>query len=162
MTRYKVTCRCNDCGTVFSRVLKSESAPNPKCPNRSCRKEQRERGLDLTKAQAPAAVGSVTARAVDTTAEIVMQDHGLSDLRDNVRQGETSTPKLAPNLQHQVDNFFNPSGLRKATGINGAALAQQAMAGAFTSKDAFNPMAGQHAARTRPPVRIVAGDRKER
>lgn len=159
MTSYKVTFRCNDCGHVFKRTLHKIDAPDPKCPH--CLKEQRTRGMDMA-GRPPAIGGSIIGKAVDTTAEIVMQDHGLPDLKDNIRQGEISAPKLAPHLQRQVDNFFGGSAALRGTGIRGAAaLGQRALSGAFRSPDQPDILGGTHAARARPRVNVVASDRKE-
>lgn len=159
MTKFEVTCRCRDCGTIFKRILRSENAPDPKCPKRSCRRVQREIGMDL--AQPPPAIGgSLIGRAVDETAKITMQDHQLTDLKDNQRRGDIAAPKLPPRLQQQVDGFFSGGGVRGRHGarFNAATLGKQAMAGAFVSNDTPNPLAQSHQARYRPPIHTIVSD----
>ncbi len=160
MTSYKVTFRCGDCGHVFKRTMELE-ARDPKCPH--CQKAQRARGMDMA-GKPPAVGGSIIGKAVDTTAEIVMQDHGMTDMRDNIRQGEVSTPKLAPHLQRQVDNFFGGTkALPRQWGLNAGAIAQRAMAGGYRDPGAIDPLAGTHkvGVAARPRVNVVASDRKE-
>lgn len=83
---------------------------------------------------APAITGSITVRAVDKTAEIVMQDHGLTDLKDNIRVGEAMAPKLPGEQQKVADTFFEPNKNPRLVGRRKAyldALGKRAIAGAF-------------------------------
>ena len=61
----------------------------------------------LEEQRAPGLIGaSVMVKAVDATAEIVMQDYKLTDLKDNVRAGESIAPKLPPAQQALADGMF--------------------------------------------------------
>jgi hypothetical protein len=95
----------------------------------------------LDEQRAPPQVGAnVTVKAVDMTAEIVMKDHGMTDLKDGIRQGENMAPKLPPPMQRAADNFFNPAAqMRNKRQANMAQrLGQRAIAGAFRNV-AINP-----------------------
>lgn len=96
-------------------------------------------------------------KAIDTTADIVMQDYKLGDLKDRVHQGEAMAPKLAPNLQKQADSFFAGK-KNKNLPYNAGAIAKAAMNGAYAPSrtGAINPIAAQHQARARPNVNTVA------
>lgn len=166
MTRFKVTIRCQVCQHRYERVMVAEDEAtlerikDPPCPQ--CKRAQRVRKA-VFNGKAPAVIGaSIVVRAIDQTAEIVMQDHKLTDLRSDVREGETAAPKLAPRLQAMADNMFarpkrgNPSaGL---FGLSTQAVMTAAVNGRFNTPDTVNPVAVQHRNRDRPPTRFVAGD----
>jgi len=141
--KVRVHFRCGDCGHEWSRVYKSVPSRDPPCPNKTCseaselatlRRENENLRRMLEEGRAPAQIGkNPTVKAVDTTAEIVMQDYGLTDLRDNVRQGESVAPKLPPQQQKQADSYFSPEAGR-AAGMNkrqAELLKRRAIAGAF-------------------------------
>lgn len=145
---------------MFKRVVRSVNAPDPKCPKRSCQVVYHDIGLDMA-GPPPAIGGSNIAKAVDTTAEMVMQDHKMTDLRDGTRQGEISAPKLKPELQNQVDNFFSGGGQQRqrSWGFNAQSLGRQALAGNLRSSVTPDVLGTIHKEKYRPPVRIVAGDK---
>jgi hypothetical protein len=100
---------------------------------------------------------------VDQTYQIVSEDYKMTDMRDNVREGETMAPKLAPRLQAMADNMFARPKQRgnPAAGIFGLsprAVMQAAVSGRFNTPDTVNPVATQHRNRDRAPIHIVAGD----
>lgn len=153
-TKYRVKLRCRACGHEYSRILKHLNDPDPPCPRKACRTAATPLlGIDLEGGKAPSIGGSNTARAIKETSEMVMQTYGLSDLRDDMRPGENAVPKLPPAMQSQVDNFWGGS---RGT-IKAKTIAAQAMAGAFSpgSTGAPDPVAMTHAAKYRPPVRLV-------
>jgi len=149
-------------------LYQAEMHGTPPCPN--CGIDQRTRGIDLTLNKAPASVGqSLGVKAIDETARIVMQDYGLTDLRSDVRQGETTAPKIAPALQAQADNFFGAPGKRRTmaardpqTGrvvplrTNPNLIGRAAIAGAYRQSNAAT-VGGLSEAR-RLPVKVIAGD----
>lgn len=96
-------------------------------------------------------------KAVDMTADIVMEDYKMGDLKDNVRAGESMAPKLDPARQHQADNFFGGAKKRNNAGINTAALAKRAMAGSMRDRNYRDPVAALQPA-YKPRLNIVAGD----
>ena len=82
-------------------------------------------------------IGSTLARAVDTTAAIVMKDHNLTDMRDDNRMGETSVPKLPLPQQEKVDNFFNAQNVAKTNphvAAKVAGIKRAVSAGAFAQQ----------------------------
>lgn len=131
--KYKVKLQCRECAHVYKRILKSLSDKDPPCP--ACKKAMTKSGglADIIKHQKMAGPsGSNMTKAIDITAEITMQDHGLTNLKDNIRAGESAAPRLAPALQAQADNMF--SGAKKRipnTSFNPAQLGKQALSGAF-------------------------------
>jgi hypothetical protein len=126
-SRVRVTFECRKCGKQFSRVYKCVPAKDPKCPNKHCAEESRLAQLErenenlrrmLESGHAPAQIGkNVTVKAVDATAEIVMQDYGLTDLKDNVREGETVAPKLPGRQQQMADAYFSPAKAGRMAGL---------------------------------------------
>ena len=89
-------------------------------------------GLDLEKQTAPGIVGAnAQVRAVDMTAEIVMQDYGMTDLKSNIRPGEAMAKPLPAPAQRAADNFFNPGGTNNKQRIAMKRLGQRAIQGAF-------------------------------
>jgi hypothetical protein len=167
MTRFQLTIRCTICGTRYKGVVKvpDEAAldllPDPPCP--TCKRKARRKKFDYVSQVAPAVVGSLRVRAVDQTAEIVMTDHQMTDLRSDVREGETMAPKLPPRLQAMADNMFaRPRQQRQQRGgifdLPPRAVMQAAVSGRFNTRDTVNPVAIQHARKDSAPVHIIAGD----
>jgi hypothetical protein len=159
MSRYKLTLRCNnfrhgpykytktvdvdeDAGETLSNI------PNPPCP--LCNKLVKKRDEEvmatapipippmeewLPTGQGPAHIGANNqVKAIDIAADIAMKDYGLTDLKDNIRQGDTMAPALPPQQQKMADNFFTPqtnpafAGKRKK---QMELLGKRAIAGAF-------------------------------
>lgn len=103
--RYIARYKCHACGTKFKKTLRDPNAPDPSCPECSAAPLP-VRGLDFNRPP-PAAVGMNNAvRAQDLTAEIVMSDYKMTDLRDARHEGDTMAPKLDPERQRAADNFF--------------------------------------------------------
>lgn len=164
-TAFEVRIRCISCGTKYKRTMRAAdenelaALPDPPCP--SCKKAEKVRGMAFGTGIVPSIGGSLIAKAVDTTAEIVMQDYKMGDLRSDVREGESMAPKLAPKLQAMADNMFtrprggNPNNIM---GLPTQALIKAAVGGRWNTKDTVNPVAVQHAAKSRPPISIIAGD----
>jgi hypothetical protein len=141
--RYKVTYQCEKCNHIYHRTFKAVPAKDPPCPNKSCAevseieqlKKQVENLTRMLESQTPPAhIGQKpVVKAVDTTAKIVMEDYSLTNLKDNIRTGETMAPKLPPAQQAAADGYFGGSAL-KAAGINKKQmdlLGRRAMSGAF-------------------------------
>lgn len=145
--RYKVTAVCNICGGEFHWITTKLDGKDRPCPKRACKDavleaevERRARNLAkmLEEQRAPAQIGkNKRTKAIDATANIVMEDHHMTNLNDNIRPGEAMAPKLAPHLQKQADGFF---GGGAAAGGNSAMarrmnqLGQRALAGAYRGR----------------------------
>lgn len=164
MTRFQVRIRCNVCQHKYRRTLEADNPEalddiaDPPCPN--CAAVERRIGMDVGGGKAPVVGGSMTVKAVDETARIVMEDHGMSDLRSDVREGETMAPKLPPHMQAKADAMFSrPKG--GLLGLPTGAIVKAAVNGRFSTPDTFNPVAAQHAARDRPPVNIINQERRQ-
>lgn len=152
--KWKITFRCKSCGDVFKKVMAKQDSTPRKCP--SCGESFGvKNGMKdiISSGQPPSAGGSLIVKAVDETAAIVMEDYKMTDLKDNVRAGESVAPKLAPNLQKQADSFFSPKGNRSIP-FNQAALARKAMSGAYKPNGA-DPVMAIQSPRVKPPVRII-------
>jgi hypothetical protein len=91
-------------------------------------------GLDLETGKAPGIVGANNqVRAIDMTADIVMQDYGMTDLKSNVKEGEAMVKPLPTPMQRAADNFFKPGAgaNNKRQRVAMQRLGQKAIAGAF-------------------------------
>lgn len=114
--RYKVTCRCLRCGHKYSRVFKAVPKTDPPCPKKACKlaiaeeqaaKEAAHVEEMIETGQTPGHIGdNVRVKAIDATAEIVMQDYGMTDLKDNIRQGDSMAPSLTPRQREMSKNFW--------------------------------------------------------
>lgn len=115
--KYRIKCECGLCGRIyFSKWAKAPPKKDPPCPNKRCiamsETAQLRREVDNLKAmlqsgQAPATIGgNPRVQAVDKTADIVMKDYSLTDLKDNIRQGEAMAPKLPGPMQVAADQYF--------------------------------------------------------
>ena len=169
MSEFMVTIRClnAECGHKYKRKMaaadETELAyiPDPPCPK--CSKPKKTNVAEFKfDGRAPAIGGSLAVRAVDTTAQIVMEDHKMTDLRSDVREGESMAPKLPPRQQAMADSFFaKPNRNRGGAGIFGlppAAVLKAAVGGRFNTPDTVNPIAIQHKKKDSAPIHYVAGD----
>lgn len=142
---FKIFCSCDRCGHEFSYVTKRLSESNRPCPRRVCKtaahreqimREARNIAQMLEEQRAPGHIGeSITVKAVDETARVVMEDYAMTDLKDNIRVGEAVAPKLPVPMQNAADNFFNGGAVKGRAGIRNEKQAQlmgrRAIAGAF-------------------------------
>jgi hypothetical protein len=126
MPKYQLVLRCKSCTHRYKRIVvidddeAIEDYPDPPCPKCAKRSERRDAyetatpaiphdGMDgiIASQRAPGINGaSPIVKAIDQTADIVMKDYALSDLKDSVRQGEVMAPQLPPAQQKLADNFF--------------------------------------------------------
>jgi hypothetical protein len=184
MAWYLVTLRCSE-GHMWTRRTKNPASADPPCPILDCASRQSPRngtrvtyptdetpagppiGMDLSLNKAPATIGgNIQVKAIDETANIVMQDYGFTDLRSDVRETESAAPKLAPALQAQADNFFGGPKGRNAQafgGINLGRHARAALAGRLVDPQSTNSsLVAVHRTRARPPVHLVGDDQTAR
>lgn len=155
---YKITCRCTICGHRWHRRTKNPDSPDPPCPNLDCGAQGQPIGMDLSLNKAPAAVGmSIGVKAIDETVRMVMEDYGMTDMRSDVREGESAAPKLPPQQQALADGYFGGgAGRRRTGGINLAAHARAALSGRLSDpRSTAMSIGATHAARMRPNVEIV-------
>ncbi len=130
---YKHKMRCRDCGYVWEKVTKTIRIPTQKCPRcRNVHESTVEKQLDLSSGRGFNIGGSNIARAMDATQEMVAQEHGVSNMGDSMKAGDVNSPKLAPHLQAQADNFFGGSMLKKQ-GVNTGLIARAALSGAYAN-----------------------------
>ena len=116
-SRKRITFECPICSHRWTRTFKAEPAKNPDCPNKHCADKRMLADLQkqvanltamIQSGQAPAHIGqNVKVKAIDTTAEIVMADNKLTDLKDSIRPGESMAPKLPVPMQKAADSFFS-------------------------------------------------------
>jgi hypothetical protein len=128
VSKYQLVLKCKSCKHRYKRIVsldadeRIEDYPDPACPKcakRSMRADAYETassplehgGMDaiVESGRAPGIVGANSmVKAIDQTAEIVMQDYKLSNLKDNVRPGEAMAPRLPQEQQKKADEFFGP------------------------------------------------------
>lgn len=135
--RYRIRCQCLRCNQPYSYVTSRITDDDRPCPKRKCKaaaiEEQIEREVaNRTKMfeeqRAPGVIGDKpVVKAIDATANIVMEDHKLTDLKDNIREGETMAPRLGVgrdmagnpmNLQKAADEFFSGKAVADAGGLH--------------------------------------------
>lgn len=119
--RFKVRYQCARCGRKFSRTYEVIPKNDPPCPNRACvaavaaeiKLAEKDREIEYLRRlveennPGPALVGMKNSvRAVDETAKIVMEDYGMTNLKDNIREGESVAPQLPPQQQKVADSYF--------------------------------------------------------
>lgn len=182
--RYRVKCRCLRCSHTYSRVIKRLTDPDPPCPKKACKaaiaaeqaaKEARHVEAMIQTGETPGHIGeNVKVKAIDQTAEIVMHDYGMTDLKDNTRQGDSMVPGLTPRQQKMNENFWGGKKMsdrkREPTYQMGMQaqhknLIDSAMQGKFLPNVAgsvpSDSMTGDtmlrkiHGARYKPPVDII-------
>lgn len=175
--KFRVSYQCQQCGHEWkSRWLKAVPKKDPPCPNPSCAEVTRLRQQEaehkrllvmLEEGRAPAHIGqSNVVKAVDQTADIVMKDYKLTDLRDGIRPGESMAPKLPPQQQALADGVFGGSGDMKVrdptTGqtasIQASALTRlgrRAIGGAFRNMAVAPNAVIPESVRNRAPLTVV-------
>src|ERR1700723_2042442 len=105
--RHRVRCKCLRCGNIYQKTMPKGwklSDPDPPCPKKSCKQaiaaEQAakeaanvEAMIETGKRPGPVGMNNLV-KAVDLTAQIVMEDQNHTDLKDNTRTGDTMAPNL--------------------------------------------------------------------
>jgi hypothetical protein len=159
MAWYKITCRCTVCGVKWVRRTKNPDSPDPACPNLACGEVPVPIGMDLSSNRAPATIGgNLRVQAIDETANIVMQDYGMTNMRDDVREGESATPRLPPAQQAMADSYFGAPKQQQTRrmGFNSRAHVAAALSGRLSDAVSTNrSIVNTHQQRIRPPVHIV-------
>lgn len=145
---YEVRYCCDKCEHTFYRTTdfdprKKKDFRTPACPE--CRKKAAAAKSYIklhgdvkpqTIEEKDAAIGGIIAdkkfpnmtgrsgftKAMDETAKIVMEDYKMTDLRDNLREGDNMVPKLRPDLEKQVGEGFNQNQKNNVAGLAGANL----------------------------------------
>lgn len=162
--RFKLSLECARCGNSYTRTVSERHyidilrniRPDPECPRKICReafavedaaKRAANMSTIITEQRAPAKTGSTLAKAVDFTAETVMADYSMTDMRDNNRVGENSVPKLPLPQQEKVDNFF------------GTQRAQIAQTNPELAKKVagFSTLAASGALANQPDAKVISG-----
>ena len=138
--RYKISYRCLRCNHEYSRIARSLSVKNVPCPKKECKEAALEAEIQrrvhnftemVESGQGPGITGRNTmVKAVDATATQVMEDYHLTNLRDDIRQGESMVPKLPGKMQEAADSYFKPGTMGMGSRQR-ARLGQRALAGAY-------------------------------
>jgi hypothetical protein len=127
---HDVTCECLRCGHQYTYRVKKLTAKDRPCPRKACKAaaleeeiERRARNMAqiIEERRPPGIIGDKPiVKAIDTTAQIVMEDNNLTDLNDNMREGDSAVPRQSTRKQAEIDNFFNPKGAMDAFRGRGA------------------------------------------
>ena len=117
--RRVVKCRCLRCGHVYTKKMPKTwklTDPDPPCPKKACKaaiaaEEAIKRAENVESmietGRTPGHIGNNDrVKAVDETAKIVMEDYQMSDLKDNIRAGDTMIPGLTPRQREMSKNFW--------------------------------------------------------
>lgn len=127
MKKFQLVLKCKPCQHRYKRVVvidddeSIDDIPNPPCPKCAKKAKRTDAAQQATppiphdgmngiieQQRAPGIGGATIVKHIDQAAKIVMEDHHLSDLKDNVREGDTMAPSLPPAQQKLADNFFGP------------------------------------------------------
>ena len=165
--KYRAKFRCAECGHTWTgKWHKAPPKADEPCPNPSCAqvRQLKQANLEIAnlkrmiaEGRPPAHVGSNNqVKAVDFTAEAVMQDYGLTDLKDNIRQGESMAPKLAPAAQQAADNYFAPPKVDQSLKMRDMGSGRMRVASAAQlNKIAERARAGAYARRGVNPTEVL-------
>jgi hypothetical protein len=125
--KVRLVLRCLRCGNVY-RTKPALVVPriDPPCPRMQCRVDREverrladEERIDrmLDEQRPPAQVGRNPAtKAPDFVAEQVMRDYKLTNLNDNMREGDIAAPKLPAQQQRAADSFFTGQEVARRAG----------------------------------------------
>lgn len=97
---------CDDCGATFE-VTQAMDDGAPDCPNCSRVLEWQPGGFNI--------IGT-KAKAIDVTQDILEKDFGLTNFRDNQRQGDVAAITEAPSSQKRDAEIRQLSEVAQATG----------------------------------------------
>lgn len=179
---YRSQYRCSDCKYQFEKITKRIPRKDPDCPK--CKRVQRVkfkssvsdathemnsevRVQQMIESRQPPSTGkSNFTKAMDATSEMVMKDYGLTNLQDNLREGDTMVPKLRPELEQRVDQVFKPQKPIAGAPVNAAlnkTLMNQINAGKFKGYGgASDVVARQQNSGIRVPTNILFEDSGKR
>lgn len=140
---YRSHYRCKDCKHEFYKITKEIPNSDPECPQckktrmktKSCVSDKMH-DFDNEKVMKemienrtpPGTIGNKRVKAFDAAMEMTMQDYGMTDIKDNAREGENSVPRLPNHLEKQVDEVFKPQ-KNNVAGLAGDKLNKAIMAG---------------------------------
>jgi hypothetical protein len=163
----RITYECEKCGHVWTRTFKAMPKRDPNCPNKHCadksqiadlKREMANLRAMLESGQAPPQIGNnIRTQAIDKTAEIVMQDNRMTDLKDNIRMGETMAPKLPSVMQRQADSLFSTAA-KTGNGsipIIGASQGASRVSQKFLARVGAKALAGAYRGTSVPPNAIT-------
>jgi hypothetical protein len=158
-SRLRIHYRCLRCGHEYSRIAKSLSVPDAPCPLKACKAIEAARAAEniarvVESRTAPGIIGDKPiVGVIDSVATQVMEDYKMTNLRDDVRMGETMAPKLPGKMQQAADNYFAPgAGLTGMNPKQAQLIAKRALSGAYRSMavapmDVFPGQPGESALR---------------
>lgn len=122
---------CTDCGEVFEHLKMRSDEPDPTCP--IC--------LALSKKNFTTVnIGTNKGRAVDEAYRIHEQNTGMTDMKDNLREGDVAVPNLSPALQAQAKNFFGSGN----SPIMGELINKGRVGAQEAAKEGVNPLRMLH------------------
>ena len=174
---YRSRHKCSDCKHEFERTTKNYPRKDPPCPN--CKKRERikfrssisdkthnlfDTVQEMNESHKAPSVGGANLKnkAIDITAEMVMQDYKMTDINmdSSLREGDNCVPKLPPGLEQKVDQVFKPQkpimGQQAATTVN-KAIMRGINAGAFITQGMSNDVvARQQRSGVKIPTSIIA------
>lgn len=156
--------QCTDCENKIRLYLEPEQKLE-KCPNCDSDKIKYVCNIDRSMSQS----SKIQNKAIDETANIVMEDYKMGNLPDKKMQpGETMAPRLDPVRQNMAESMFGkkkgfascldmgtgrvrPIGNR---GMNMGALARNAMAGAY-AHGGVDPVAAAQSKREPMKINVI-------
>lgn len=115
------TYACDECNTTFEITCGANDGA-PDCPN--CAQV-------LEWVPGMFAITGTKSKAIDTTQQILEQDFGLTNFRDNQREGDTAAIVEAPSTQKRDAEIRQLSEVAQATGAPPLSQQQAAMAQNF-------------------------------
>ena len=113
---------CDDCGLEFE-MTQGMNDPAPECPRCCTVLEWRPVSFNIT---------GTKSKAMDVTQSILERDYGMTNFRDNMREGDTAAIAPAPPTQAQQDAQMRQiSEVAQASGAPPLTQQQAEMAKAF-------------------------------
>ena len=93
------TYECTECNTVFEVHHDSSDDPVPDCPSCSKVLEWRPKSFNMT---------GHKSKAVDLTQKIMEEDYGMTNFKDNSREGDIAAmmPVSKPQEDYQIEKTF--------------------------------------------------------
>lgn len=128
------TYRCSDCAHEFTESVASSADPYPDCPHCA--------GDKAAWVPGRFAIGSHKGKAIDFAQRMAEEDYGLTDMHDNMREGDIAAKGPAPiqTAEHEafVRTVMEAAQVEQAQAVTPPATAAQASVGWGWSSTGIN------------------------
>jgi hypothetical protein len=124
---------CDECGTRFDKLHFDRAEPPPPCPGCAA--------ISARQTVVPAgfAIGSTKSKAVDLCQDIVEKEYGMSNMRDNMREGDIAVISPPP-IAQAADNFWSAGAKAAPAAMMSSAVSAAKVSAQISNAEGRNPV----------------------